>query len=230
MKNTSNALFAKFTKLQRRERVLFMVALTIVLYLLAYVVLLGPQRAELKKLQLSSTNHQAELAGVSVSIDAAEKDALNRGERMAADQAEIANLKKQIADAEVYYAHTNGAISSSHMSAQLRQFLDTSPELALVSLKTYPVTPFQLTDSGANSAGANQGSRDAKTSTKNMYKYGAEISLKGNYLALLSYMKKLQAAPIHIFWSEAKLNAVYPISELRLVIYSLSDQPSSPLH
>ncbi len=230
MKNTCYALFAKFTKLQPRERVLIMVALAIVLYLLAYVVLLGPQVAELKKLQLSSKNHKAELAGVSLTIDAAEKDALKRGERMAADQAEIANLKEQIADAEAYYTHTKGAISSSHMSAQLRQLLDTRPELALVSLKTYPVTPFQLPDLGAISSGANQGSQDTKTSAKNMYKYGAEISLKGNYLALLSYMKKLQAAPIHIFWSEAKLNAVYPISELRLVIYSLSDQPSSPLN
>ena len=56
------------------------------------------------------------------------------------------------------------------------------------------------------------------------------VSVKGKYMALLSYMENMQNYPKRLFWSEAKLDvSAYPEAVLTLVIYSLSDQSSSPL-
>jgi hypothetical protein len=43
-------------------------------------------------------------------------------------------------------------------------------------------------------------------------------------------MERLQKFPKRVFWSEAKITvSSYPVSALRIVIYTLSDQPLVPL-
>jgi MSHA biogenesis protein MshJ len=43
-----------------------------------------------------------------------------------------------------------------------------------------------------------------------VYRHGVEVVLRGNYLALLPYLGKLQAYPRPLFWSDVSLEARIP--------------------
>jgi MSHA biogenesis protein MshJ len=134
------------------------------------------------------------------------------------ERATLEGLKKQIAEVNAFYGPAGA--TNSEVGQLLKELLDVSPGLTLVSIKTLPVSQFSAIDDKV--AGS-----DAQ---KALYKHGVEVSVRGNYMALLSYMQHLQKYPRSLFWSQAKLDvSAYPVSVLNLVIYSLSDQASTPL-
>ncbi len=219
-----NVAISKFTKLKMLERVLVVVVVAITLYFIADIALLGPQQHKLKELQQLDKAHQAELASIEMNVS-------TRIEQTSTDQAALDELKKQIADVHAFFGPTDA--TTSEVGALLRKLLDTSPGLTLVSLKTLPVEPFFLSENkvnGNNKAGKEISPNETTEFQKALYKHGVEVSVKGNYMALLTYMESLHKYPKRLFWAEASLDVnPYPNSVLKLVIYTLSDQPSTPL-
>ena len=63
-----------------------------------------------------------------------------------------------------------------------------------------------------------------------VFRHGIEVSLKGNYLAMLPYLERLQRSSSRLAWSEARLEVTaYPEARLTLVLYTLSGQKSPSL-
>lgn len=61
----------------------------------------------------------------------------------------------------------------------------------------------------------------------NIYRHGIEITLAGNYDGLLAYLARLEASPRKVMWGRLELNAgKYPRNEMKLVLYTLSLDPS----
>lgn len=211
--NSLNVTIAKFAKLQPRERLLAVVVAAVVLYVIVDMALLGPQQKKIKDLQQLDQAHQTDLASINKIL----AELVISPNQMSRERATLDELKKQIADADAFFSQADA--TTSQVGALVRELLDASPGLTLVSLKTLPVARFYSPENKA-----------ANEVQKTIYRHGVEVSVKGKYMSLLSYMENLQKYPKRLFWSDAALDvSVYPDAVLKLVIYSLSDQPLSSL-
>lgn len=220
--NSINESIVRYSKRQPFERVLMVIVAAIVLYFIADIGLLKPQQKKLAELRNAAATHSVELMEL-------QQHASKTNDQMTSQRATLDQIKKQIAEFDSILGESDGA--PSDIGSLLREMLDVSPGLTLVSLKTLPVTQFYAPAPKTNANDKNASATNVNEVQKIIYKHGVEISVKGNYLALLSYMEHLQKYPKRLFWSEAKLDVVvYPDAVLKLVVYSLSDQSSSPLH
>lgn len=217
---------ARFNKLALREQLLAVVAMAAILYFAVDFALLGPQYKKTVQLRAQDQANKIELASISKTLAELDKPAAKQADPLARDRALLEDLKKQIAEADAFLGQANA--TTPQVGALVREMLGASPGLTLVSLKTLPVTPFYMPKTPAADKDK-PAAKDAAPQTP-IYRHGVEVSVKGNYLALLPYLENLQKYPKRLFWSEAELKvSAYPDAVLRVVIYTLSEQPSSPL-
>lgn len=62
------------------------------------------------------------------------------------------------------------------------------------------------------------------TNFEGVYQHSIKLQLSGSYPALLQYVADLKKLGNQIAWESAELKAKYPVSELTLVLYTLSPQ------
>jgi MSHA biogenesis protein MshJ len=112
--------------------------------------------------------------------------------------------------------------------------LGATPGLELVSLKTLPAVvafetkaaPVVAAKPAAGVAVAAPKPELAPRPPRSIYRHAIEISVRGNYLALLPYLEKLQKYPGRIYWSDVSLEVeTYPLWIMKLTVYTLSPQP-----
>jgi MSHA biogenesis protein MshJ len=217
---------ARFNKLALREQLLVVVAMAAVLYFAVDFALLGPQQKRTVRLLTQDQANKIELASISKTLAELGTPTAKQSDPLARDRALLEDLKKQIAEADAFLGQANA--TTPQVGALVREMLGASPGLTLVSLKTLPVTTFYTPRNAP--AGNDKPAANGAAPQTPIYRHGVEVSVKGNYLALLPYLENLQKYPKRLFWSEAKLDAsAYPDAVLKVVIYTLSEQPSSPL-
>jgi MSHA biogenesis protein MshJ len=218
---------ANFLKLGLRERLLVVVVLALVLYFVMDLALLKPQQNKIKQLQQLNNAHQTELALVNNALAEFEKKTPAGVDPQTINVAALDAIKKQILDADALFGEIDA--NASQTGTLVKQLLNASPSLTLLSLNTLPTTPFFTVE---NKPGGNESAAKAAPALPStIYSYGVEFSIKGNYMALLAYMENLRKYPKRLFWSNANLDVeVYPNAVLKMSVYSLSAQPSSPLH
>ena len=223
--NALNELMARFNKLRQRERLLAAVAVAAILYFIVDITMLKTQQEKIKDLQKQDEAHKMELASVNAALIEAEKKAVAVSEQASKDAIAIEGFKKQIAEADALLEQADA--TTSQVGALLKKLLDANPGMTLVSLKTLPTAVFYSPETKVGKDGK---AAEPVEVQRIIYRHGVEVSVKGDYLALLSYMENLQKYSKRLFWSEAKLDvSIYPDAVLKLVIYSLSDQPSPSL-
>ena len=225
--NYLNVLLARFNKLRTRERLLAIAAVAVILYFIVDVALLTGQKEKIKALRQQDEANKLELASVNKTAVEAEKKAVLVSEQLSRDRAVLIEFKKQIADADALLDQADA--TSFQVGALMKELLDTSHGMTLVSLKTLPTTIFYTPEIQTNASGKTDAIQPSEAH-KAIYRHGVEVSVKSNYMVLLPYMEKLQKYPKRLFWSSAQLDvSAYPDAVLKLVVYSLSDQPSSSL-
>lgn len=227
-----NDSIARFARWSMRERLLALAAVAAVLYFSADFALLGPQQKKIKAVRDLGQANSTELASINQVLAQMDNAEVKARDPLARERATVAALKKQIADVDAFFGQADP--TTSPLGALVRELLDANPKLTLVSLKTLSPTEFYSPANAAPASGnAAKDAKDAKDNRevpKTVYRHGVEVSIKGNYLALLAYLENLQKTPGRLFWSEARLDvSTYPESVLKVVIYTLSDQPSAPL-
>lgn len=216
-----------FNKLSLRERLLTAAVITVLLFFIGYLFFLVPQQKKIQYSQLLIKAQQAELVSINSEIAIKENEVTTGIDLLEKNRNARDELKKQIDKGNVFFGQSDP--STSQVGALIRELLSANPGLTLISLKTLPVVMF-YTPSQKSTASVGELPNSALGVQKNIYKHGIEVNVKGTYMALLSYMNNMQKYPKRLFWSEAKLDvSVYPEAVLTLVIYSLSEQPSSPL-
>jgi MSHA biogenesis protein MshJ len=222
-----NATIAKFARLHMRERLLAVVALAAVLYFMVDLALLRPQKNSINALRMSAKSHMTELAAANKTLAELDIAATRGRDQLVRDRAVLDTLKKQIAEAHLLYEQSDAA--TSQVGALVSELLGGNSGLTLVSLKALPGSTFYM---GENKPGAgDKPSRAGGDGRRAIYQQGIEVIVKGNYMALLSYMENLDKYPRRLFWSEARLDvATHPDAVVKLVIYCLSEQPGSALH
>jgi MSHA biogenesis protein MshJ len=224
MLNLLDVSIADFANLSLRNRILSVLAAAIVLYLLVNTALLEPQLREISHFKQLSRTDKDELAQINHALSQIVSDASKRSDQIAREQTSLEEMKQQIADVDAFFGKVDP--TTSQLRSVLEDLLSANPQLALVSLKTLPSEIFY---SPALRTGEQEQIKTEKPQ-KILYKHGVEISVRGNYTALLSYMENLQTFPKRLFWADASLAvAVYPDAVLKLVIYYLNDQPRTPI-
>ena len=206
---------------------MLLTGISLIVLFIVYLFLLVPQQRKITSSELLIKSQQTELKAINIMIASKEKEvSLNRGllkeNLIARDE-----LKKQVDEINVFFGQSDP--STSQVGALIRELLTASPGLTLISLKTLPAVVF-YTPPPQGTANGSDLQNLAMKAQGNIYKNGVEVSVKGKYMALLSYMENMQNYPKRLFWSDAKLDvSAYPEAVLTLVIYSLSEQSSSPL-
>jgi MSHA biogenesis protein MshJ len=232
----------RFDRMSLRERAGLVAATAAVLFFVLSLLLVGPDEARSKALKQRMVAQQAELEAVRKDIR--ELSSLLERDPNAPQQAQLEGIKRTIVEADALLAQFDSAASQS-AGAVLRQVLAATPGLELVSLKTLPATlvfqskPLPVAPATPAPAAATPapGARDAAPRSelvprppRSIYRHGIEVSIKGNYLALLPYLEKLQKYPGRLYWTDASLEVQsYPFAVLRLSVYTLSGQASPRL-
>jgi MSHA biogenesis protein MshJ len=212
-----------FNRLGRRERMGAIFITALIVYLLMDVTLVGRAekrhktlRADLAKVESDLTAVRGEITVVKAEL---EKDPF------AKDRAQLDHYKRVIDEATNFIATVD--TDPRQISSLLRQLITGTPGVTLVSIRT--LTPVPVTEAGKPPPGALRQQGQAAPGGA-LYRRGIELTIRGNYLALLPYLEKVQNLPQKVLWAEAELDvAVYPESTLKLTIYSLSKQADARL-
>lgn len=242
-------LMKNFSELQFRDRALAVVVGCTVLALGGNLVLVKPLQLEIDKsreLQQISTAQIATVMKDLANVDGKLSQGVDPFEKELAIRAE---MLRKIAEGEAFFSQQDA--TTRQVGSLVRSVLEETPGISLVSFKTLPGQVFYAPppppppkatekaaeglakmlppELAAKAAPAPEAPKPAALQ-KTIYKHGVEITVKGKYPQLVSYMERLQKFPKRVFWSEAKISvSPYPVSTLRIVIYTLSDQPLVPL-
>lgn len=200
---------ARFAALQRREKLMVCGAVVFVLLFGGHALWIEPaglEKARLEKLIAQHGAEQAQLAArlAGLAAQPADPDAANRGA--------LAELERQVAAAEdEIRGFDRLLVPPSQAPALLQTLLARHRGLTLVSLATLAPQPLVTPpgDAAAPAAG-------------NLYKHGVEIRISGRYHDLLAYVAELESGQQKLIWGAMSFSSNYPLSELKLTVYTLS--------
>lgn len=195
-----------------RERVMIFLAATLVLVFIANAALIEPLRVKQKRdaaetVQLAQEIQtvQGQLA-VMVQSVSRDLDAPNRA-KLAALREQLAQLNARVAEEQRRFTPPD------RMRDVLEEMLRRNKGLALLDLKTLPVTSIGAPASASTPGGA--------------YRHGIEFTVSGNYLQLYEYLRMLERLPTQLYWARAELaTSEHPVLTLKLTAYTVSFDPA----
>ncbi len=138
---------------------------------------------------------------------------------------ELEQLKRFISEMEGQIKGTAAALIEPREMAQLlEQMLLSNAGLQLVRLSTLKTEPLMGSKPGDVEAGEAPAIDDpAGVAEKNIYRHAFVIEFEGRYLAVLNYLKALEALPGRFFWDGIELEVTdYPAARVRLQLHTLS--------
>jgi len=187
-------------------------AATAALVFLANALLLAPLRVKQRRIVAETKQIAQELQAVQSKLPALMQNAARDPD--APNRARLAALRDQL-------AQLNGRIMQEQrrftpperMRDVLQEMLRRNKGLALLDLKTLPVTPVGAAPSGSAAAGA--------------YRHGIEFTVSGSYGELYEYLRVLERLPTQLYWGRAELAvATHPVLTLKLTAYTVSFDPA----
>jgi MSHA biogenesis protein MshJ len=213
----------RFEALQPRERLGVVGAAAATMVFVLNLALIDPQEKKKKSAAHKLDAQQSELKSLRTEITKLSEQV--KQDPLPKEKAILDELKTTVSQADALLAQVEA--DTPQMGALVRDLVQATPGLTLVSLKTLPVLP--LIEPRATSAPA-AGKTAAPAQPLTIYRHGVEISIRGNYLALLPYVQKLQASPKRKLWADATMEVKsYPDAVLKLTLYTLSSKPASTL-
>lgn len=245
MKERLIVLRDKIDALSVRERVMLFAGVAGLLVFLFYSMVLTPlfKREQALRAQIVQQNNH--ITGIDAEIIAAvqahavDPDAVNRM-RLGSIQSEAMAL------AESLRTQQSGLLAPQQVAPLLGTMLRTNARLRLVGLRTLPVSPMngsadaapgpatpgrppelvrqmeQIQQLGPGQPVQAQATQ-AGPATPLLYRHGVEVSVRGNYLDMITYMDALESMSTKLIWGKAELSVEdYPNSRLTLTVYTLS--------
>ena len=210
-----NRLLAMFNRLGARERLGILIGLLAAVYLVMDLALIGPEERRQKTLKAEIARLDAELTVVRADVIVV-KAQLEKDPH-AKDRAQLDAFRKVIEEASTFLGQVE--TDPRQVGNLLRQVIAGTPGIELVALKTLPAVAV---------VDRSQAAKEAVS--RSIYRRGIQVSVKGNYLAMLPYLEKLQTLPTRVLWVEADLDAqAYPNATLKLLIYTLGGEAEGSL-
>ncbi|PVY70309.1 MSHA biogenesis protein MshJ [Tamilnaduibacter salinus] len=200
-----------------RERGLILVTALIVVVLGVWQFSLGPTLAQIDTGEARFAQKNASLAGLNDQAKAlaerAEKDpntALR--DRIDRRQSRLSELDGRISEA------TGALVSPRAMVGVLEEMLSSQQNLTLVRLRL--LEPMPIRAPGGHDAGS------AET-VPLMYAHDVEVTVRGGYLPLLDYLRRLEALQRDLSWRQLDYKVLsHPDAEATLRIRTLGLEPA----
>ncbi|SDE02879.1 type II secretion system protein GspM [Desulfuromonas thiophila] len=180
-----------YGQLSRREQVLVATAVLLVPLVLLAQLLVVPalQRQRLLQGQLT----QLRAANGEIRQQLAAIEAQLGQDPDAASRAELQRLQRQLQQIDSRFdGQLAGLVEPAQMPALVRQLLAQRPDLHLRQLVTRPVAPLQLPAAPA------EGSQEL------LYRHPLQLQMCGDYLALLAYVRQLEALPQQVLIEQVR--------------------------
>ena len=214
----------RFDRLSVRDRVAFGVAIATVIVFLVTITLIAPDTVRRKQTIAKVTAQKNEIVGMQVRLGELTKQL--EDDPVVQKQKARDELKRQIEETDAQLAQV--AQTAPRMGSLVREMLASTPGVSLESIKTLPVVP--VIQPAARAPSAAPGGGAAATQESAVYRHGIEVSLRGNYLAFLPYLERLQKSSSQLTWADARVEVTsYPESKLTFTLFTLSGQPSPSL-
>ncbi len=206
--------------LNLRERALVFAGVLGVLLVLAINFLFPSLQAEQKRLESELKVKREQTRVLYAQMEGMAKTAQRDTEAEA--RARIAELKTKLRAIEGPAAPgAQQLVTPREMVRLVREVLARNQALQLVRLENLPATAMVQTAAAAPGAAA---SLDAIGGQ--IYRHGLRIKVRGSYRDIARYVQVLESLPWRVFWGEMQLETQrYPVSELTLVLYTLSPSP-----
>ena len=244
MKQLWQRYVQKVDGISLRERVMVFAVLAALLIFVLDAALISPQLAKQKRLSREVAQRQGEIKKMQEQLQQA---ALAR--QANPDEAirrQLESLRQRIAETEAKLADEQRKfVPPEQVGALLDQMLSRNKRLQLVDMRTLPVAnladpvpaPGEAAKPAApkpaaaaeKSAAVAEKPAAAKPAAKppsagsQIYRHGVEITLSGNYLDLLAYLRDLEKLPTQLYWGRVELStAAPPLVTLKLSVYTLS--------
>ena len=202
-----------FNKITLRERVIMFAALGLCSLVICYFWILEPAMLQLervdKSLQKSVQQEQLLKNEIATTTKRLKEDPLKEiNNEIAFSQGTLAQLNKQLDDKLVKFIH------AQKMPIALTRVLSKTPEVKITGLKSLPVKAFNTTTKVTN---------DATPST--FYKHTLQITLQGTYNGIYQYLLNVESLQDKFYWHSLDYQvSAYPLAEVIIEIYTLSDQ------
>lgn len=196
-----------------RERALIFFAVAFVLVALLNTTLISPNLTEQRRISAEIAQMQSES-----NLFQQQTQAVIRQQRQDPDadnRKKLADLKRQFAENEkLVQDKQNRLVPPGRIADLLEDILVRNRKLELIDLKKLPVKG--MNDDTAAAQGA-------KASSRQIYRHGVEITVRGSYLDLLGYVTELEKLPLRMYWARLDLAAgAYPAVTMKLLVYTLS--------
>ncbi|MDR1462167.1 MAG: hypothetical protein LBI68_03395 [Azoarcus sp.] len=208
---------ARFMAMSRRERMMVGIVTIVSVVYLASIMWLKPTFERAQKYNQQSIDRAEELVGLDEQMKTLSEH-LEKDPNTALRQ-ELDSLERQITSVEERLRPYGSAmLNPTHTVTLLKELIQKTPDVRLSGFNNLPAVGLLA----SQQAGTDK-SAPPQVFENDVYKHGFEIKLRGNYLALLTYLRMLEAQPERLFWQHAKLEVLaYPESELTLIVYTLS--------
>jgi MSHA biogenesis protein MshJ len=212
-----------------RERVMIFAAAAVVMIALLNAVLIEPELAKQRRLSREVAQRQDQIKALQEQL---QKLALARkADPDQANRRQLEALRRQIVELDAKLNEEQRKFAPpERIGALLEEMLARNRRLQLVDMRTLPVAT--LDQSGAVQkpaatppATAEKGAAKAAPSGPGgpIYRHGVEITVAGNYLDLLGYLRDLEKLPNQMYWGKLDLSvAAHPQTTLKLSVYTLS--------
>lgn len=207
----------KFEALNAREKKMVLGAVLCVFYGL-YSFLIEPTQLQIGKLNQQIQANAAEQHSLELQLNVLTNKKLHPVESQEA--LKIKALNQNITQLNSKVDQLKSAlINPNNVPDLLSDLIDKDPQLKLIALETLVPTGLFSEDGQDH---ANHSHAQA------VFKHGVEMTVEGRYLDLMRYIAKLENLPWHILWEKAVIEveeepeSAFPLSQLTLVVYSLS--------
>ncbi len=216
-------LNATVNALSLRERALIFAAAAFLLVALLNGLLLDPLAAQQKKMSVQVVQQQEKIKEIDAQIESLLH--AKRYRDASPENRRLIQLRQQLAEGDAYIrARQDRLVPAEKISGLLEQVLKKNGRLELVKLQTLPVTPF-IENSGFKQGNEPDNATPAApgTTSKQIYKHGVQMTVRGSYADMLDYLAALERMPAQMLWGMAKLKVIkYPTAELTFTVYTLS--------
>lgn len=219
MKKAWLYLADRFDACQPRERVAIFSASAALLVGGFVLFVFNPAYARYQAAHASMQAAQTQLAGIEkerlILLEAAGRDP------DAATRSQIAAMEKDNAQLRQRMLQANEElVSAEEMTGILQALMATRGGLAMVSVKTQPPEDM-FGDPKPNDSRASL--PDVNGVPMSLYRHGLELTVSGNYAALVGYLRAVEQLPrkVHVQDVTVRTDA-YPVAQMKISLYTLS--------
>ncbi|GAB6057776.1 hypothetical protein [Desulfonatronum parangueonense] len=208
--NAFKTLAQRINSLKPRERVLLLLVFLAIVGFVGETYYLEPARRELAREQnriVAQQNRRSELRVKEIELQTrmqVDLDAQNRQR--------IQDLRMEIVrEEEGLRAELDNLVSPTEMTRVLRAFVPADGRLRLESVRSLPTTALDI---------------GASSDVPRLYRRGVELELRGEYIALLRYLRAIEESRWRLHWDVLKINVrEHPETRIHLRVYTLSLEP-----